>query len=126
MSHIEATGPQLQALSALEHDGPIHMLNLLRYVPDTGRARYGEYKRAVMPLLAAAGARLVTTATPRVTVIGPADETWDEMIVVEYPSTAAFFQMVTSPEYQAIQHLRSEGLADSRLVCMAPGAPAAD
>ena len=50
------------------------------------------------------------------TVIGPADEQWDVLILVRYPSPTAFIDMVTTPEYQALSGHRTAALADSRLV----------
>ena len=37
-------------------EGPVVMLNLLAFEPEGGAERYGEYGRAVMPLLEKAGA----------------------------------------------------------------------
>jgi uncharacterized protein (DUF1330 family) len=54
----------------------------------------------------------------RKTVIG--GEEWDDVFIVEYPSKEAFFDMVTSEEYQKGAHFRTEALEDSRLVCMQP------
>ena len=38
------------------------------------------------------------------------------IILVHYPSPAAFIGMVTTPEYQALSGHRTAALADSRLV----------
>ena len=51
-------------------------------------------------------------------VIG--SETWDMVAIVEYPSRAAFIEMVTSPEYQKIVHLREEALERSVLYATDP------
>ena len=48
------------------------------------------------------------------------DEDWDESLVVEYPSTAAFIDMQRDKGYQAVAPLRTEALADSRLWAIAP------
>lgn len=47
------------------------------------------------------------------TVIG-GDE-WDEVVVVEYPSLQAFFEMTADPGYPSA--IRAGALADSRLYC---------
>lgn len=120
MSHVTATRERIAGFAALDHEGPIHMLNLLRYRPEGGRERYREYKKATLPILMKTGARLALAGEPLLGLIGPDDERWDEMIVVEYPSREAFLSMITSPEYRAIAHLRDEALVDSRLVCMRP------
>jgi hypothetical protein len=46
-------------------------------------------------------------------VIGPDD--WDEVVLVEYPSIRAFFEMTGHPDYPS--DLRAAALADSRLYC---------
>ena len=67
-------------------------------------------------MLEARGAGFIVYATAEQTVIGPADEEWDEMILVQYPSRAAFIDMITSADYLAAHVHREAGLADSRLV----------
>jgi len=109
-------------------DTPVTMLNLLRFreramyaagatQPErSGRAAYGEYSGAVAPLLAGVGGRVVWAGQGRHGLIAPDGERWDEILLVEYPSTAAFAAMVTSPEYRAIVFHRTAALEDSRLV----------
>ncbi len=43
---------------------------------------------------------------------------WDMMLLVSYPTRQAFLDMVSSPEYQEIEHLRSEALVRSELRAM--------
>ena len=40
------------------------------------------------------------------------------MLLVSYPTRQAFLDMVSSPEYQEIEHLRSEALIRSELRAM--------
>ena len=56
------------------------------------------------------------------TTIGAADEVWDDLLVVEYPSAKAFLQMISDPEYQAGAINRTAALADSRLYRTSPAA----
>ncbi len=116
MPHVEGTPEQFKAFMEMDLDGPIHMLNMLRFKPDGGRESYSQYSAHTMPLLAQRGGKAVYRAEPRKTVIGGED--WDEIFVIEYPSKAAFLDMVLSEEYQKGAHLRHEALADSRLICM--------
>lgn len=44
-------------------------------------------------------------------MLGEVDELWDQVALVEYPSRAAFLEMVMSPEYHAIEEHREAGLA---------------
>jgi uncharacterized protein (DUF1330 family) len=116
MTHVEGSPEQMKAFMKMELDGPIHMLNLLRYKEEGGRALYAQYSAHTLPLLAERGGKVIYRAQARKTVIG--GEAWDDVFIVEYPSKGAFLDMVLSDEYQRGVHLRHEALLDSRLVCM--------
>jgi uncharacterized protein (DUF1330 family) len=94
-------------------EGPVTMLNLLAFKPDGGRERYLEYGVAVTPLLEKAGGRLVFQGQAAPVVLG--DRSWDLVLLVEYPTRQAFLDMISSAEYQAIAHLRTEALAKGEL-----------
>jgi uncharacterized protein (DUF1330 family) len=94
-------------------EGPVLMLNLLDFKPGGGAERYGEYGEAVQPLLDRAGARVLNAGGGSGALIGPSK--WDLVVLVEYPTRQAFLDMVTSEEYLAIAHLRTEGLERSEL-----------
>jgi uncharacterized protein (DUF1330 family) len=103
---------------------PIVMINLLRFRERaalegeniSGRESYERYGQRVEPFLKGVGGRPIWRGKAAAVVIGPAGESWDEAILVEYPSRGAFERMVTDPGYQSIAHLRSAALADSRLI----------
>jgi len=97
-------------------EGPVYMLNLLEFVPDGGAERYGEYGVAVAPLLQRVGGRPVFAGRPAEHLIGEGH--WDLMVVVEYPTRQAFLDMVGSPEYGEIAHLRTEALRRAELRAM--------
>jgi uncharacterized protein (DUF1330 family) len=97
----------------LEEAGPIVMLNLLAFKPDGGKERYMEYGAAVAPLLEKAGGRIAFAGAASPALIGTGS--WDLVALVEYPSRQAFLDMIASPEYQAIAHLRTEALARGEL-----------
>jgi uncharacterized protein (DUF1330 family) len=99
-------------------DGPVLMLNLLAFKPDGGAERYAEYTAAVAPLLEGVGGRIVFAGEARPALIGGGD--WDVVALVEYPTRQAFMDMITSADYQAIAHLRTEALADSALQPLDP------
>ncbi len=94
-------------------DATVVMLNLLAFRPEGGRKRYEEYGAAVAPLLERAGGRVVFVGNPASALLG--DGSWDLVILVEYPTRQAFLEMIGSPEYQAIAHLRTEALSKGEL-----------
>lgn len=135
MATVEASGDQLRALEALDAEqGPVLMLNLLRYrdkadygpssdhAPCSGQEAYERYGVQVLPLIDQVGGKLCLSAKAMATVIAPDDERWDDMVVVRYPSVAAFKSMIFSEAYQAISPHRNAALADSRLVVTQPQA----
>lgn len=119
MEYIDPTGAQLRALAESDSDGPIVMLNLLRFAPDGGAARYARYMEAATPHLERVGGKLRFLGDAVATVIG--GETWDEVLLVEYPSREAFLAMIADPDYPA--DLRRAALVDSRLVCTVSRSP---
>jgi uncharacterized protein (DUF1330 family) len=107
------------AFSGRAGDGaPVVMLNLLAFVPDGGRERYEEYGEAVAPLLEKVGGRIVFMGAPAPPLLG--DDAWDLAVLVEYPTRQAFLEMIGSPEYRAVGHLRTEALARGELHPMDP------
>jgi uncharacterized protein (DUF1330 family) len=96
-----------------EEDGPVVMLNLLRFKPDGGRQRYEEYGAAVAVLLEKAGGRIVFLGNPAAALLG--DQEWDLVVLVEYPTRQAFLEMTGSSEYLKIAHLRTEALVAGEL-----------
>jgi uncharacterized protein (DUF1330 family) len=104
------------AFSKRADEGPVYMLNLLEFVPNGGAERYAEYGEAVAPLFARAGGQPIFAGRPSESLIG--EGSWDLMILVSYPTRQAFLDMVSSPEYQEIEHLRTESLVRSELRAM--------
>lgn len=116
MPHIEPTPEQLTAFANSGIDGPIHMLNLLKFKAEGGRESYQKYGENTAPCMEKVGARVIYHGHGRMAVIGP--ESWDLILIVEYPSLKAFTQMTTSADYLRGVHLRTAALEDSRLICM--------
>ncbi|MFW0794386.1 DUF1330 domain-containing protein [Gordonia sp. CPCC 205515] len=128
---IDPRRGQLRTVTELPADQPITMLNLLRFrevadysnagdlapaKPISGADAYRVYSRGALAHLEKAGAEVVLQGDCGPTVIGPIDESWDSILVVRYPSPAAFVEMVTSPEYQSLTRHRTAAVADSRLI----------
>jgi uncharacterized protein (DUF1330 family) len=99
-------------------DSPVVMLNLLRFKADGGQERYAEYAAATAPLLEKAGGRIVWAGQAGPPLLGA--QGWDMVLLVEYPSRQAFLDMIASPEYREIGHLRTEALELGELHPMDP------
>lgn len=125
---IDPTRASLALLRELPQDGPIVMLNLLRYraqadypaateaAPCSGREAYRRYSRLAQAHVAAVGGELLWLGAVQAQVIAPAEERWDDVMLVRYPSVAAFLQMLAAPDYQAATVHRTAALEDSRLM----------
>ncbi len=92
---------------------PVVMLNLLAFDGEAGRESYARYGEAVAPLLAGVGGELLYAGEPATPAIG--EQRWDLVLLVRYPTRQAFLDMVGSPEYAEISHLRTEALKRSEL-----------
>ena len=128
MPAIAPDPERIRAFLAQAEDGPIVMINLLRYrdqaaypadfaaAPCTGTEAYGRYSEAVQPLLAKVGGRPIWIGLVRESLIAEPGEAWHNVMLVEYPSRQAFIEMTSSPEYLAIAPHRTAALEDSRLI----------
>jgi uncharacterized protein (DUF1330 family) len=118
------TEQQLAGLMASTDDGPVVMLNLLRFKDRadgidegvSGAEAYARYSAATEPFLRAVGGRLRAALAAQETIIGPEGGEWDLVLLVEYPSRAKFMEMAADPEYLKIHAHREAALADSRLI----------
>jgi uncharacterized protein (DUF1330 family) len=122
--YIEPSRQQIEALASSSEEGPVVMINLLRFRPDGGAAAYAHYGEGAMPCLGRAGARVLWQGRPDAVVIGEDADLWDAVVLVEYPSRRAFLEMISSREYQAIAARRTEALTDSRLIACSQLLPA--
>jgi uncharacterized protein (DUF1330 family) len=129
--YVDPTKETFAAFRANDRPGPIHMLNLVRLraraaYPDgreaTGAEAYASYGRESMSVFTRLGGAIVWRGKFELTLIGPADERWDLCFIAEYPSVAAFVEMIRDPGYrEAVKH-RQAAVEDSRLIRLAPGA----
>jgi uncharacterized protein (DUF1330 family) len=113
-TYLSPNPEQLKALMEMPVEGPIVMLNLLKFRPDGGAEDYAEYGRLAAPFLEKSGATIRYLGDVAATMIG--GEEWDEVILVEYPSKQAFLEMTGHPDYPV--DARGDSLVDSRLYCM--------
>ncbi|MFP4194466.1 MAG: DUF1330 domain-containing protein [Desulfobacterales bacterium] len=116
MASIEPTGEQLRQLRDMDHDGPIVMLNLLKFKPDGGAELYNRYSEVAGRLVTEIGGRIIYYGSQKMPVIG--HEEWDAVLLVQYPSVSAFLAMTSDERYQEAVHYRNEALLDSRLYAL--------
>jgi uncharacterized protein (DUF1330 family) len=99
----------IEGLEASEHQGPIVMVNLMRFRDrsldgqGSGWDAYLRYSTLTVPMIKARGGTLLWTGQAKAVALGPqAGNQWDYVALVCYPSVAAFIDMMTSPDYQTL------------------------
>src|ERR1700754_3210871 len=124
MRALEPTSEQLAALAARPADEPVVMINLLQFGADGGRQSYLRYMQEVAPHLVRVGGSVRYVGESPGVVIGEGEKPWwDAIIVVEYPSPAAFLDMVTNEEYLGVHEHRAGGLDRGDLIATSVWAP---
>ena len=129
--YIDPSDEQGRALFTKGIEGPVLMLNLLRFrevadyrahpdlAPGTdisGKSAYDIYSRHTLPYLEALGGSVTFSGEAQPFLIGPTNENWDVAMVVRHTSLEAFLSMATDPGYMAGIGHREAALADSRLL----------
>src|SRR5436309_15859025 len=106
MGHIDPTKEVFAQFKANDRPGPIHMLNLVRLrelaaYPDgrkaSGAEAYAAYGRESGPVFERLGGGTVWQGRSELVLIGPAGERWDHCLIAEYPSHAAFAELIREP-----------------------------
>jgi len=125
------TKEQIQALLADPAETPVVMLNLLRFraladysaspalapaTPISGAEAYARYIAHTMPYLRRSGGDLMFLGEGGQFLIGPADERWDQVLLVRQSSVQSFMAFATDAAYLAGLGHRTAALEDSRLL----------
>lgn len=126
---IDPTRETFAEFRADDRPGAIQMLNLVRLreravYPDGRRASgaeaYAAYGRGSAPVFERLGGAIVWRGKFELMLIGPKHERWDLCFIAQYPSVAAFVEMIRDPIYrEAVKH-RQAAVADSRLIRLMP------
>jgi hypothetical protein len=133
--HLDPTDANIRRLLDRNITGPIVMLNLLRLrdvadysahpdlspaEPISGRAAYQRYVNHTEPYLAATGGTVLLLATGGPNFIGPPDERWDVVMLVQQTSLQDFFAFASNDGYLAGMGHRVAAVEDSRLIPLVP------
>lgn len=122
INEVFPTDPaRLQAMMEKGPEGPIFMVNLLKFKDKaeyadgracnlSGREAYMIYGRAVSELLPKFGGRGIFAADVTFLTLGQVEELWDEVAIAMYPDRAAMVRMSLSEEWRDIAVHRTAGL----------------
>jgi uncharacterized protein (DUF1330 family) len=124
---LEPTPEQFAALAARPAAAPVVMVNLLKFKTSGGLESYLRYGREVAPHLERVGATVRYAGTAPAFVIGEGERPWwDAILIVEYPTPAAFIEMVTTQEYAKVHEHRVAGLERGDLIATSAWSVAVD
>jgi uncharacterized protein (DUF1330 family) len=117
----------MDELNKLPDGQPFAVINLLRYkewaqyppgtVTEklTGKQAYERYSELSIPFVNEVGGVPMWRGTVGANLIGPEDERWDEVLIMQYPNRSAFQRMLVNPNYLSIVFHRTAAVLDSRL-----------
>jgi uncharacterized protein (DUF1330 family) len=112
---VDPRGSDLKHFLRSDPGGPVVMLNLLRFAPG-GRETYAQYARALREtFLPRYGGEVIYAGDGDRPLVAEAGQHWDAVLLVRYPSRAAFSRMVADPEYQEVTRLRTAALQEAVL-----------
>jgi uncharacterized protein (DUF1330 family) len=120
MSAITPNADQFREFATSVDEGPVVMLNLLKFKGGDGAREYDAYGGAATRMVAEGGGRVLYVGRCDQVLIGDESEKWDAIALVEYPSRKAFIEMVSRKDYQAAHAHREAGLERTVLLATTP------
>jgi len=111
---------QFRELASSGDDGPVVMLNLLKFKAGDGAREYDNYGATATKMVGETGGRVLYVGRCDQVLIGDAADGWDAIALVEYPSRKAFLEMVGRKDYQQAHTHREAGLERTVLLATTP------
>lgn len=131
MPALQPNTDQMRDFAKDEHDGPVVMINLLKFKPKaeykpedpehgddiTGEEAYNRYGKGLESLSSdpKIGLKAIYAGKAYRFLIG-GDEDWDRVLVVHYPSRQHMLTMMRDPRYQEAHRHREAGLKHQDLI----------
>lgn len=109
---IDPTRVALEQFATQGPEGPVVMLNLLRFAD---RPSYEAYLGAAAPYVAKVGGEVVYAGLGAAPLIAEDGQAWDAVVLVRYPDRRALLAMIADAGYREITALRTRGLVESVL-----------
>jgi uncharacterized protein (DUF1330 family) len=133
---IVPTPKQIQTMIQTGPQGPMVMVNLLKYRKTaaygpghaetkenlSGRDAYQRYGMVALQHVTKRGGSVVWGGPQKFVMVGDdAANDWDDVVCVRYPSREAFLAMTQDPDYLAAHYHRETGLERTVLICCGAG-----
>ena len=121
---IRPTPKQIQELMEGPADTPVVMVNLLTFKNEatdqdagvSGQEAYGRYATEMRTFVESKGGRFIWSGRVDSMVIGESDDEIHVVALVEYPSRAAFLEIMSSDHVSEIGEHRAAGLESQWLI----------
>ena len=135
---VVPTPAQMQAMVEKGPEGPIVMVNLLKYRAHaayendraeakenlSGREAYQRYGMTAFKHVSQRGGGIAWMGPQALVFIGGPEQEWDDVVCVRYPSRHKFLEMISDPDYLAATYHRDAGLERTALLCCKAGSAA--
>jgi uncharacterized protein (DUF1330 family) len=118
MNGIKSNKDQFQEMAASANEEPFVMLNLLKFKKEEGREAYFRYIKESGTFVEGVGAKVLYFGKAKELLNGI--ETWDIVMLVQYPSRKAFLKMANNPDYLKVHEFREEALERAVLYATDP------
>ncbi len=118
MSEIKDNPEELKRLEKNPNEGPVMMLNLLKFKPD-GAAFYDLYLKEAGKMFLSGGGKVLFQGRCNELING--SETWDYFLLLQQPSRSAFIRMINNPEFVKVHEYRKMACERALLYAVDPG-----
>lgn len=118
MSEIKVNMDEFSRLAKKTSETPVVMLNLIKFKGAEGQASYARYMKEAGKFVEGVGGKVLYLGKPDELLNG--DETWDLLMLVQYPSRRAFLSMANNPDYLKTHRFREEGVERAVLYATDP------
>lgn len=96
MSSIKNNDDEFKRFENNPGEGPVVMLNLLKFKPE-GAAAYARYLKEAGPVFEGGGGKVLYQGVCNELLNG--DQVWDYLLLLEQPSRKAFLNMINHPAF---------------------------
>jgi uncharacterized protein (DUF1330 family) len=126
---LTPTDMQLSAFAQGPLDEPVVLVDLLRFraraayprdyegpkADVSGGEAFRRFFEVAKRCIEAQGGNIVWGAPAFLTIVGPPNERWDEIMVVSFPNRKAFLKLQSDPVYEAALVHWTAALAETRI-----------
>jgi uncharacterized protein (DUF1330 family) len=119
--------PFSEVLKTLDYEGPVDMVNELKFrefaqYPEgsneperSGLEAFAEYGKLLQPMLDLIGGTLpIWRGKVHYEITTDGRNTWDQIMVVRFPSKAALMALLANPDFSRIHQHRAAAVSGSR------------